>query len=145
MSPVLHSVKRSCQRSAATVHLDMSHGLNVVAALYKTAPSLGMMATLFGFVNSFRSISGSMYPDLRDIAIYFGEALIPTLSGIATSVMALSCYNYLQEQLEAFDLEMKGAAVLVVNSLATGRVTTLGSDAALQSPLSHIPNPATAP
>jgi biopolymer transport protein ExbB len=111
------AARRASMRAAAIVHGQMKRGLGSLAAIASTAPWLGVFATVFGIVNSFRGVDGEKTTIMAAICRELSVATVPTALGLIVALAALWCYKYLLTEVEIFDSEMKSASLELVNNL----------------------------
>jgi biopolymer transport protein ExbB/TolQ len=111
------AARRASMRAAAIVHGQMKRGLGSLAAIASTAPWLGVFATVFGIVNSFRGVDGEKTTIMAAICRELSVAIVPTALGLIVALAALWCYKYLLTEVEIFDSEMKSASLELVNNL----------------------------
>jgi biopolymer transport protein ExbB/TolQ len=111
------AARRASMRAAAIVHGQMKRGLGSLAAIASTAPWLGVFATVFGIVNSFRGVDGEKTTIMAAICRELSVAIVPTALGLIVALAALWCYKYLLTEVEIFDSEMKSASLDLVNNL----------------------------
>jgi biopolymer transport protein ExbB/TolQ len=119
MKIVLECVERACERAANKVRLEMQRGLSGLAAVAATAVWLGFIGTVPGVADSFRGgTAGERATALGAIAGYLGDSLVPAGAGVIIAVTAWSGHRYLRERLEGLDMEMRNAAIDLVNQLS---------------------------
>jgi len=111
------AVRRASARAAAVVHGEMKRGLGSLATIVSTAPWLGVFATVFGIINSFKGFSGQWQNLLAQRFREFSWSLVPTALGLLVALAALWCYKYLVAEVEAFDSEMENASLELANNL----------------------------
>jgi biopolymer transport protein ExbB/TolQ len=116
------AARRASTRAAAVVHGQMKRGLGSLATIASTAPWLGVFATVFGVVNSFRGVDGEKTTIMAAICRELSVAIVPTALGLLVALTALWCYKYLLAEVEALDSEMEDASLELVNPL--GRLPT---------------------
>jgi biopolymer transport protein ExbB/TolQ len=113
----MQCVELSCQRASAKVRADMGRGLTSLASLAATASFVGFFGTVLGILNSFESIGSSRSAALARIASRLSDAMAPGILGFCVAVVAFWFHQCLSNQLQAFELEMQGASVDLVNRL----------------------------
>jgi len=118
MKIVLDCVERACERSAHKVHLKMRRGLSVLAAVAATAVWLGFIGTVLGIYGSFHGVDGEKTAIMAAFAEELSDALIPAAAGVIIAVTAWSGHRYLRDRLEGLDMEMRNAALDLVNQLS---------------------------
>jgi hypothetical protein len=95
----------------------MSRGVPSLAIIAATAPLIGVFGTVWGLINSFRSVNGSKSSILAMTAGWISEAMVPTLLGLLAGIPAFWCYRYLTGQMQLFDVEMENAMSDLLNRL----------------------------
>jgi biopolymer transport protein ExbB/TolQ len=115
---LLDAVRRHSLRAAAAVHQDLHRGLNSLATIAATAPFLGILGTVPSIVGSFVGCGGEKWTCLAAVVLNLSNAIVPTALGLLVAIPALWCYKHLSSRVEAFDLEMDGASLDLVNRLA---------------------------
>jgi biopolymer transport protein ExbB len=100
--------------------------LGVLATLAQIAPLLGLLGTLFGFINVFRQLQGSGGNSApADLFRGVWQALYAAAGGIAIAVICYAAYNYLVSRVNAIVLDMEKASGEAVR-LVTSEVTNGG-------------------
>jgi biopolymer transport protein ExbB/TolQ len=92
-------------------HEQLRRGLNVVAAISRTAPFVGLFGTCIGILDSFRGYEGDKYSYIAFLATNLAEALVPTTVGLLVGVLATWSYNWQNDGLTLFDAEMEIASL----------------------------------
>jgi signal peptidase I len=95
----------------------MSRGVQSLALISATAALIGFLSTVLGIMNSFQSMGASKTTAMAATADRLSQAMTPGLLGLLVAILALWFHRYLNNDLEAFDLEMKNASVDLVNRL----------------------------
>jgi signal peptidase I len=114
---LIESVASACQRKADAVNMEMRQGLTTLASVSSTASLLGLLGTLYGISNSFRSIGGSRSTGVSEIAKALSESLVTTALGLSVAVLALCAYRYLSDCAAKFQREMENQSIDLVNKL----------------------------
>lgn len=81
----------------------MTNGIAVLRLISVIAPLLGLMGTMIGMVNMFRSI-GVAHADTSLLANGIWEALITTIMGLTVAIPTLCFYYFLQLRVKHFRL-----------------------------------------
>jgi biopolymer transport protein ExbB/TolQ len=113
----LKAAKRASARSAAVVHRELKRGLNSLATIASTAPWVGFFGTILGIHNSFGAVNGSKESIMANIFDGLSQAFVPCAFGLIVALVAMWCYKYLLAEVEAFDSEMEGASLQLINDL----------------------------
>ena len=77
--------------------------LGFLASVGSTAPFLGLFGTVWGIMNSFRSIAMTKSTSLTVVAPGIAEALIATAFGLVAAIPAVVAYNKLSSDLDRYD------------------------------------------
>lgn len=85
--------------------------VNVVLLVAKTAPVLGLLGTVLGFIQTFKDLAlGGAYPHFGVLNAGLGEALISTAAGLAFAVVFGAGYYFLRERVRSQVFDMEAAA-----------------------------------
>ena len=102
----IEASKRALDRSEAIVHAELKRGISSLATIGSTAPFVGLFGTVVGIINAFKGIATEKSAGLGAVAAGISEALVTTAVGLFVAVPAVWMYNYFQNKLESFDVEM---------------------------------------
>ncbi len=115
---VLGVVERASRRSAAVIHAELQSGLKGLATVASLAPFVALLGTVVEIPHAFKgcgaAASTCMAADFEGLWL----ALVPTVLGFAVAIPAWLGSRYLKSNLEALDLEMSNASMLLVNYLS---------------------------
>ena len=118
MNPVLLTVSRASQRSAALVHEDLRHGLCSLATIASTAPLVGILGTVMGIPHAFDTVSSSRSTMIGLISGGLAESLLAVPLGLMVGLLALWLYSYFSERLSGVDVEMDNARLDLLNHVS---------------------------
>lgn len=76
----------------------LEEGLGILATIAAATPFIGLFGTVWGIMNSFRSIAATGDTTLTVVAPGIAEALFATALGLLAAIPALVFYNTLQSQ-----------------------------------------------
>jgi len=96
--------------------------LMILATIAHITPLLGLLGTVSGMINAFKSIvnnPGPISPAVLSEGIW--EALITTAAGLVVAIPTYVAYNYLVSRVESFVFEMEKCSTEVVNLLSEGK------------------------
>ena len=110
-------VLRAATRQAAIVHASLARRVNGLASVACLAPWLGILGTCEMIVTSFRGCGCSQSSGLGALSGNLSDALHPAVIGLGIGLLAAWQRRYLTTRLEAFDSEMRCAALDLVNTL----------------------------
>ena len=83
-------------------------GLGTLAIIGSTAPFVGLFGTVWGIMNSFRSIAASQDTNLAVVAPGIAEALFATALGLLAAIPAVMFFNALSANLGSFGSKLEG-------------------------------------
>jgi len=85
-----------------------------LATVGSTAPFIGLFGTVWGIMNSFRSIGATGSANLAVVAPGIAEALIATAAGLAAAIPAVMAYNFFVHRVRKIhiDLDMFSADLI---------------------------------
>jgi len=86
--------KRLLRRYGALESAKLEKYLNFLATTGSTTPFIGLFGTVWGIMNSFRSIGSAGAASLAIVAPGIAESLIATAAGLAAAIPAVIAYNY---------------------------------------------------
>jgi biopolymer transport protein ExbB/biopolymer transport protein TolQ len=98
--------KRALERAEAIVHAELKRGVSGLATIGSTAPFIGLFGTVVGIINAFKGISTEKSTGLGAVAGGISEALVTTAIGLFVAIPAVWMFNYFNNKIEAFDVEM---------------------------------------
>ncbi|MBL6989856.1 MAG: MotA/TolQ/ExbB proton channel family protein [Bacteriovoracaceae bacterium] len=86
-------VSRGLQKGMGQVNILIQDKLSTIASIGAISPFLGLFGTVWGIINSFRSIaSGGI--GIASVAPGVAEALVTTAIGLVAAIPAVLFYNY---------------------------------------------------
>jgi biopolymer transport protein ExbB/TolQ len=107
---IVDSGKRAIERETLMTTAEMKKGLGNLATISTTAPFIGLFGTVIGIINSFRGMAASGSGGLGAVSAGIAEALATTAFGLLVAIPAVWLYNYFQNKIERFNVEMSNAA-----------------------------------
>jgi biopolymer transport protein ExbB len=102
----IEASKRALERAEAIVHAELKRGVSGLATIGSTAPFVGLLGTVVGIINAFKSISTEKSTGLGAVSSGISEALVTTAIGLFVAIPAVWMFNYFTGKIEAFDVEM---------------------------------------
>lgn len=102
----IDGIARSMERATAQEVTVLERYLFFLATAGSTAPFIGLFGTVWGIMESFRSISLTASANIAVVAPGIAEALIATAAGLITAVPAVIGYNYFVQKTKVFGTEM---------------------------------------
>ena len=106
IQPLLDNVERSVRKTTADQTSKMEKALSFLATTGNTAPFIGLFGTVWGIMESFRSIGLKGSASLAVVAPGISEALIATAAGLAAAIPAVIAFNYFSNKVSVFRTEM---------------------------------------
>jgi len=85
-------------------------GLGMLATIASSAPFIGLFGTVWGIMNSFRSIAATRDTNLAVVAPGIAEALFATALGLLAAVPAVIFFNALSANLGGYAAKLEGFA-----------------------------------
>src|SRR5687767_14595753 len=112
---IVDSGKRAIERETLMTTAEMKKGLGNLATISTTAPFVGLFGTVIGIINSFRGMAASGSGGLGAVSAGIAEALFATALGLLVAIPAVWLYNYFQNKIERFNVEMSNASSELVD------------------------------
>jgi biopolymer transport protein ExbB/biopolymer transport protein TolQ len=112
---VVESGKRAIERETLMTTAEMRKGLGNLATISTTAPFIGLFGTVVGIINAFRGMAVSGSGGLGAVSGGIAEALATTAFGLFVAIPAVWLYNYFQNKIERFQVEMSNASSELVD------------------------------
>jgi biopolymer transport protein ExbB/TolQ len=122
---IVDSGKRAIERETLMTTADMKKGLGNLATISTTAPFIGLFGTVVGIINSFRGMAASGSGGIGAVSAGIAEALAATALGLAVAIPAVWLYNYFQNKIERFSVEMSNASSELVDYFLKNRRKTV--------------------
>jgi biopolymer transport protein ExbB len=104
------SGQRALERETLMTTAEMKKGLGSLATISTTAPFIGLFGTVIGIINAFRGMAASGSGGLGAVSAGIAEALAATALGLFVAIPAVWLYNYFQNKIERFQVEMSNAS-----------------------------------
>jgi len=103
----LESIERSLSRATTSEITRLESMVPFLATTGATAPFVGLFGTVWGIMNSFRSIGERGQANLATVAPGIAEALIATAIGLVAAIPAVMAYNYFVRRIKVQASEME--------------------------------------
>jgi biopolymer transport protein ExbB len=81
--------------------------LTFLATVGSNAPFIGLLGTVFGIMDAFRSLANSQ-GDASVVMVGISKALIATATGLLVAIPAVIAYNYFQKQVRSIMQSLDG-------------------------------------
>ncbi len=111
----IETAERGCDRASVMFTQDLKRGLSTMATIATSSPFIGLFGTILGIINAFRGMALTGSGGIGAVAAGIAEALVATAFGIGVAIMALWCFNTLNNKVEIFSAEMSNTASEVVD------------------------------
>ena len=90
---VLEGVQRTMRVALSREINYLETSLSFLATVGSTSPYVGLFGTVWGIMNSFRSLGAISQPTIAHVAPGIAEALIATAIGLFAAIPAVIAYN----------------------------------------------------
>ena len=111
----MDNVIRSLQQAVTAERARLERGVNLLATTGSSAPFIGLFGTVWGIMESFRSIGVMKSASLAVVAPGIAEALIATAAGLAAAIPAVIFFNYFLGRINVISTEMDNFASELIN------------------------------
>ena len=112
-------VRESLEEAGLVEVPRLEEKLNVLATLAQIAPLLGLLGTVFGFINVFTKLqSAGPFAHVAQLSEGIWQALIATAAGLTVAIPCYAGYNYLVSRVNSIVLDMEKASTEVLNIIA---------------------------
>jgi|SRR5579859_5314315 len=115
---IFESVSRALERQAQREAQSMKSGQGVLGTVGSTAPFVGLLGTVMGIVNAFRSMAATGSGGLGTVSAGIAEALITTAFGLLVAIPAVMFFNYFTGWIEARNVDIAEASNELLDVLA---------------------------
>ena len=95
--------------------------LAVLAIIAQTAPLLGLLGTVVGFVRAVMAANASELVSRTTLMGGVMEALVSTAAGLVVAILASVMYGFLRVRLDRIVVELEAAASQIVGFISTQR------------------------
>jgi biopolymer transport protein TolQ len=103
----MQSIERALERTKTAELTNLESMVPFLATTGSAAPFVGLFGTVWGIMNSFRSIGLKGAANLATVAPGIAEALIATAIGLMAAIPAVVAYNYFVRRIKVLDAEME--------------------------------------
>jgi biopolymer transport protein TolQ len=104
------NVERSLHRAISGEEMRLDRALTFLATTGSTTPFIGLFGTVWGIMDSFRSIGITGTANLAVVAPGISEALVATAAGLAAAIPAVVFYNHFLNRSRRMTKEMETLA-----------------------------------
>lgn len=109
------NIKRSLRRAINTEMTRLTQMVPFLATTGNTAPFIGLFGTVWGIMNSFRSIGLKGSANLAVVAPGISEALIATAAGLAVAIPAVIAFNHFNQKVRVIETELHSFSADLLN------------------------------
>ena len=104
----IEAARQGMDRTAMITVAEMKENLGVLATIGATAPFVGLFGTVMGIVHAFQKMATSG-GGIASVSAGIAEALITTAFGLFVAIPAVWAYNYFQNRVDRFTVEMSNS------------------------------------
>ena len=97
---VVEGAQRAMRVALNREYETLESHLSFLATVGSTSPYIGLFGTVWGIMNSFRSLGASATASISDVAPGIAEALVATAIGLFAAIPAVIAYNRFANDLE---------------------------------------------
>ena len=97
---VMQNVQRAMRVAVTREEERLGRHLPFLATVGSTSPYIGLFGTVWGIMNSFRSLAGMTQATLTAVAPGISEALVATAMGLFAAIPAVIGYNRFQSRVD---------------------------------------------
>ncbi len=100
---VLEGAQRTMRVALGREIDELDNNLPFLATVGSTSPYVGLFGTVWGIMNSFRSLGNAQQATLASVAPGIAEALVATAMGLFAAIPAVIAYNRLSNDVERLE------------------------------------------
>ena len=104
----LEAARQGMDRTAMITVAELKENLGALATIGATAPFVGLFGTVMGIVHAFQKMATSG-GGIASVSAGIAEALITTAFGLFVAIPAVWAYNYFQNRVDRFTVEMSNS------------------------------------
>ena len=101
--------QRAIERETLMTTAEFKKGLGNLATISTTAPFVGLFGTVAGIIHAFQGMAISGSGGLGAVSAGIAEALVTTAFGLFVAIPAVWAYNYFQNRIDRFTVEMSNS------------------------------------
>jgi biopolymer transport protein TolQ len=91
---------------------ELEKRLNFLATVGSNAPFIGLLGTVFGIMDAFRSLAEQS--EIQTVLFGISQALIATATGLLVAIPAVIFYNFFQKRVKRIMQNLDGTKELCV-------------------------------
>jgi biopolymer transport protein ExbB/biopolymer transport protein TolQ len=104
----VEAARQGMDRTAMITIAELKENLGVLATIGATAPFVGLFGTVMGIIRAFEGMAKSG-GGIASVSAGIAEALITTAGGLLVAIPAVWAYNYFQNRIDRFTVEMSNS------------------------------------
>jgi biopolymer transport protein ExbB/TolQ len=104
----VEAARQGMDRTAMITIAELKENLGVLATIGATAPFVGLFGTVLGIIHAFEKMATSG-GGIASVSAGIAEALITTAFGLGVAIPAVWAYNYFQNRIDRFTVEMSNS------------------------------------
>ncbi|HEX9160959.1 MAG TPA: MotA/TolQ/ExbB proton channel family protein [Thermoanaerobaculia bacterium] len=104
----VEAARQGMDRTAMITVAELKENLGVLATIGATAPFVGLFGTVIGIIHAFQKMATSG-GGIASVSAGIAEALITTAFGLFVAIPAVWAYNYFQNRIDRFTVEMSNS------------------------------------
>jgi biopolymer transport protein ExbB/TolQ len=104
----VEAARQGMDRTAMITVAELKENLGVLATIGATAPFVGLFGTVMGIIKAFEGMAKSG-GGIASVSAGIAEALITTAGGLLVAIPAVWAYNYFQNRIDRFTVEMSNS------------------------------------
>jgi biopolymer transport protein ExbB len=99
--------------------MELERWLWVISTVASVGPLLGLLGTVLGMIQTFKTIEGGGIGQMQQMAGGIGVALTTTLAGLVVAIPAVVAHRYLVSRVDDLTVDLEEVALGAVNLLTT--------------------------
>ena len=107
---LVEGVRTAMEIAIQTETSKLQRLLPSLATAASASPYIGLLGTVWGIINAFRSLTTTSQATIAQVAPGIAEALIATAMGLFAAIPAVIAYNHLSARLEDFNVQYENFA-----------------------------------
>ena len=104
----VEAARQGMDRTAMITVAELKENLGALATIGATAPFVGLLGTVIGIMHAFEKMATSG-GGIASVSAGIAEALITTAFGLGVAIPAVWAYNYFQNRVDRFTVEMSNS------------------------------------
>jgi biopolymer transport protein ExbB/biopolymer transport protein TolQ len=105
---IVEAARQGMDRTAMITVAELKENLGVLATIGATAPFVGLFGTVIGIIGAFEGMA-KHGGGIASVSAGIAEALIATAGGLGVAIPAVWAYNYYQNRVDRFTVEMSNS------------------------------------